>query len=72
MPYYIYEMNEKVEMVVKDTLEKAHRHCQNPPHPNYMYIIWEGDIEESFRGNYGIPLAMYVKGIRYDMVVHEE
>lgn len=70
MPYYIYEMNEKVEMVVYQNLEAAHKHCQRPPHPAYQYIIYEGDIEKSFDGEHGVPLAMYVNGQRYDVIPH--
>lgn len=70
--YYVYIMIEKVEMATFDDLAKAHHYCQNPPHPSTIYIIWEGDINESFDGRHGIPLAMYVNGKQYEVKLSED
>jgi hypothetical protein len=70
MPYYSYDMNEKIEMSGFETLEAAHRHCKRSYHP--MNIIFEGHIEDDFKGDYGIPVAMYIKGERFDITPHKE
>jgi hypothetical protein len=65
MPYFTYDMNEKVEMSGFETLEEAHRYCKRSYHP--MHIIFEGDVEADLRGEFGTPIAMYIKGKVFDI-----
>lgn len=71
MAYVVYNIHEKIEMSQFETMEKAHQHCARG-WSEFHILLADTTFEDTDVGKYGTPVALYIKGKRYDLVPHED
>jgi hypothetical protein len=71
MPFVSFDLNEKIEMAQFATLEEAHKYCMRGVYPVHV-LFANTTFEDVDENKFGKPVAIYIRGKRYNVEQHEE